>query len=96
MTDPRTSIRFAAIDMCGQAKCHQLDPADAMNLMARADQLLDSDDRLFRAISGFMTQYELVKFDPDQVAEEAEKLHAYLLSEMQPDPIDAARSDVHG
>jgi hypothetical protein len=79
-----------------RAMVGDLDPLDVDHLVTRATQLLDSEDPVFRAVTGFATQHELCRRQPAALAAIGTELRDQMLRLMQPDPPDLHRRDIHG
>lgn len=94
--DPRIGIGLAAASVALKAKCRQLDVMDVDDLYTRAEQELDHDDPLFRAVSTFATQYQVWAQDAVQLAQLGDDLSHAVIVATRPDPVDLARVDIHG
>lgn len=96
MTCRGVGIKMAALAVALQAKCGELDPLDVADLLARAEQELDAEDQLFRAITDFATQHQLCRFDLPKLAEIGADLNRHVEIACLPSPPDPERSDIHG
>jgi hypothetical protein len=92
----RFGVMTDATSVAMRAMVGDLDPLDVDHLVTRATQLLETDDPVFRAVTGFATQHELYRRQPDQLRELGTALRDQMLRLMQPDPPDLHRSDIHG
>lgn len=95
-SSPSGVVLAAAIDVAMAARTGGLQSDDVDGLRVKAEELLDRDDPLFRAVMRFATNYPLVAFAPAELAEHGTWLRDAALRATAPDPVDAARSDVYG
>lgn len=94
--DPALSVRFSAFAVAQQAKINSLEPSSVDDLVTRAEQLLGSGDVLTRAITGFATQYQVARHQPDRLAELGRDLADFIDRLNVPVPPDHGRRDIHG
>lgn len=93
---PDQRILMAAMAVAMRAQVNDLDPMDVDALVVQAGQLLIEGDPLARAITGFATQYMVVRRDPEALAEAGRALlHAVEICAV-PVPPDQDRADIHG
>ncbi|MDF2143227.1 hypothetical protein [Paenirhodobacter sp. CAU 1674] len=89
-------VMMAALSIALRAQVNDLDGADVDALVSQADELLAHDTPLFREITGFATQYAMVRFDADALAEAGAHLRRAVELGAVPVPPDLGRVDIHG
>lgn len=93
--DPGVAVGMFAVAVAMRAKCKQVTSEDVDNLRVKAEELLDRDDPLFRAITGFATQYLEHRSDADQVAYLGRLLHDFVVGQHNSDGWQG-RVDING
>lgn len=89
-------VMMAALSVAMRAMVDDLDPMDVDSLVVQSGQLLEDGAPLGRAITGFATQYMMVRRDPEALAAQGALLRrAVELATVTPPP-DAGRVDIHG
>ena len=99
MGGPETSqgIVFAkAIEVAAAARTDGLTEEDVDNLRVQAEELLDNDEPLFLAVTGFCTSYMVSRGDRAAIAQAGAKLYEAALRATAPDPVDCQRKDIYG
>lgn len=71
----------------------QMDVDDMRNL---AEELLDTDLAIYRAVTGFATQYDLARHDPEALAMQGRILRDAVLAAVGSGPVLAERRDIDG
>ncbi|MGB1390807.1 MAG: hypothetical protein ACPG61_18185, partial [Paracoccaceae bacterium] len=94
--DPIVAIRMDAFACAMRAKINDLPSQDVDLLMTRAEEALNSDAPLFRAITSFVVQYEEVRFNREALAQIGDALSNAVQLISLPDPVDAGRRDIYG
>lgn len=90
-------VLFAALDLAYQARVLNVARADVSLVQANAEQVLDRDDPVFFAINRFATDYQLAVLAPAvRLPEIGAALRDAIELALRPDPVDGARSDIHG
>jgi hypothetical protein len=90
----RMPLLMATLTLALRAKCGEADPLTLSDLLTQAQQLLGTDDPLFRAISAFAVQSEIVD-GADELRAIGAELHRQLELILMPVP-DTSRADIHG
>lgn len=93
---PRSKVALNAVAVALSAQSQCLEAQDVTGLQVRAEELLDRDDPLFRAVCQFTTMFDLHRHDPDQWPELGRELHHAVDVAITPTPPDCDRSDIHG
>ena len=73
------AVMMAAQDIALRAMVNDLDQLSVDDARNRAEELLDRDDPLFQAITYFATQYELCRYQPDDLARQGRHLRDAVL-----------------
>lgn len=94
MTD--VSVMLAAQSVAMRAMINDLDQHAVDDMRQRAEELLTSDSDLFRAITGFVTQYELARHEPGDLAMQGRILRDQVLSASGAVPEHRERRDIDG
>jgi len=71
----------------------QMDVDDMRNL---AEELLDTDLPIYRAVTGFATQYDMACHDPEALAMQGRILRDAVLAAVGSGPVLAERRDIDG
>ena len=74
------AVMMAAQDIALRAMVNDLDQLSVDDARNRAEELLDRDDLLFQAITYFATQYELCRYQPDDLERQGRHLRDAVLS----------------
>ncbi|MDW3181749.1 hypothetical protein [Roseobacter sp.] len=93
---PHTQLKFAAFALAYKAKVNEVDPLDVDHLLTEVDTQLPHDHMIFRGVTHFVTQYELVAQDPEAVKRLGDELARLVESWAVPEPPDLNRTDIHG
>ena len=96
MSRDRVEVGMAAMAVAYQAKCGQLTAQDVESLQAVAEQILDHDDALFRAVSSFATDYLVLSADPVATASRGTELLGAIETATRPEPVGFERRDIYG
>lgn len=93
MTAP-LNLRLAAVSVAYCAKSGACEPEDVDTLVTLAQQQLPAADPLHRAITGFATQYQMCRHDPEALAMQGRMLMAHVEADQAPPP--SQRADIDG
>lgn len=96
MAERHGPVLLAALAVAMRARTGGLIGHEVDDMRIRAEELLERDDELRRAIMGFATGYELHRHDPAAVAELGEELDRNIERDLRPVPPDIERRDIHG
>jgi hypothetical protein len=61
---------LAAQHIAMRAKLNEVDPHDVDDMRTRAEEVLDHGSDFYRAITSFATRYQVVRYEPDELARE--------------------------
>ncbi len=89
-------VGLSAQSVAMQAMINDLDHHSVDDLRQRAEELLDRDDPLYRAITGFATQYQLASGDPGALAMQGRILRDAVLAHAGGDVQRRERRDIDG
>lgn len=90
----RVAMNALAVAMA--AKAGTLALHEVIGLQVRAEELLDHNDPLFRAVCRFTTDFDLHRRAPAEWPEMGQALHHAVDVIVTPDPPDLHRRDIHG
>ena len=93
---PKGAVAMDAIAVGMQAMLNDLGAEDLAGLLSRAEELLESDDPIFLAITNFATDWEICRADADRLRAIGETLRDAVSRALRPDPFDGARVDIYG
>lgn len=69
-------VHSAALTVALNARVNSLQPEEVSNLVTLAEELLDRDDPLKPAVTGFAVQWEVSRYDPAALAMQGRILEA--------------------
>lgn len=90
----RVAMNAVAVALSAQTQC--LEAHEAHALQVRAEELLERDDPLFRAVCSFTSAFDLHRHAPDEWPELGRDLQHAVDVALTPIPPDHDRSDIHG
>lgn len=90
------SVQLAALSVAMGATVNDLDPLAVDDCLTQAQQLLASDHPLYRAVTGFATQYQLCRHDTDALAMQGRILRGAVETACGAAPLRHERSDIDG
>lgn len=94
---PESKVLFAAMTLGFQAQFGGLDPADPQSLRFMAAQMLPDPHHPVRVfVNGALNEYDLIRRQPEALAEWGRQLRDDALRLSRPAPVDHHRRDIHG
>ncbi len=94
--DAYLGIKFEAFAAGMSAKSGGLDPGAVARMIATAEQHLEPESRLRRAVEGFAMDARIYARDPNQLARIGGDLCSFIDVLNVPEAIDQNRSDIYG
>lgn len=94
--DRYLALKFSAVTLAQNAVYGFLDPTELASLISRCDEEIGTADPLFRAVSAFSSECDMVQQGHGDLEEAGRRLrHAIEVLNM-PEPPGAERSDING
>ena len=88
--------KLAAQAVAMRAMVNDLDQMSVDDMRTRAEELLDTDLPIYRAVTGFATQYDLASHDPEALAMQGRILRDAVLAAVGSGPVLVERRDIDG